>query len=194
MNEIMNKFLLTGKKSMPEMDLRQPGFTQSACDPFIKNKERIKNPKETGGSRYFYQNELDKVCFEHDMVFRDFKDLNRRTAADRYSKQLKIDSVNLLYLIIIKVNRCFEEIKKSKYLTLVPINESQEKIKKYQKMWGKIRNLIRSVTKNSDDYDYELPLNKTIEIPRMKTVVRAVFYENKKLYPQVFLDECLYKL
>ena len=92
------------------------------------------------------------------------------------------------------MNRCFEEIKKSKYLTLVPINESQEKIKKYQKMWGKIRNLIRSVTKNSDDYDYELPLNKTIEIPRMKTVVRAVFYENKKLYPQVFLDECLYKL
>ena len=61
-------------------------------------------------------------------------------------------------------------------------------------MWGKIRNLIRSVTKNSDDYDYELPLNKTIEIPRMKTVVRAVFYENKKSYPQVFLDECLYKL
>ena len=61
-------------------------------------------------------------------------------------------------------------------------------------MWGKIRNLIRSVTKNSDDYDYELPLNKTIEIPRMKTVVRAVFYENKKLYTQVFLDECLYKL
>ena len=40
----------------------------------------------------------------------------------------------------------------------------------------------------------ELPLNKTIEIPTMTIVVRAVFYENNKYYPQVFLDECLYKL
>ena len=41
---------------------------------------------------------------------------------------------------------------------------------------------------NPDD---QLPLNKTIEIPRMIIVVRAIFYENKKYYPQVFLDECL---
>ena len=44
---------------------------------------------------------------------------------------------------------------------------------------------------NSDD---ELPLNKTIEIPIMTIVVTAVFHENNKYYPQVFLDECLYKL
>ena len=44
---------------------------------------------------------------------------------------------------------------------------------------------------NSDD---ELPLNKMIEIPTMTTVVRAVFHENNKNYPQVFLDESLYKL
>ena len=44
---------------------------------------------------------------------------------------------------------------------------------------------------NSDD---ELPLNKTIEIRSMKIVVRTVFHENNKYYPQVFLDECLYKL
>ena len=42
--------------------------------------------------------------------------------------------------------------------------------------------------------DGELPLNKTIEIPSMIIVVRAVFHENNKYYPQVFLDECLYKL
>ena len=42
--------------------------------------------------------------------------------------------------------------------------------------------------------DYELPLNKTIEIPTMAIVVRAIFHENNKYYPQVFLDECLYKL
>ena len=41
---------------------------------------------------------------------------------------------------------------------------------------------------NSDD---ELPLNKTIEIPSMVIVVWAIFYENKKYYTQVFLDECI---
>ena len=41
MNEIMNKFLLVGDKFMPEMHLKQPGFTYSACGPFTKNKERI---------------------------------------------------------------------------------------------------------------------------------------------------------
>ena len=39
--------------------------------------------------------------------------------------------------------------------------------------------------------DYELPLNKTIEIPPITIVVRAIFLKNNKYYPQVFLDECL---
>ena len=43
------------------------------------------------------------------------------------------------------------------------------------------------------DSDDELPLIKTIEIPIMATVVRALFHENNKYYPQVFLDKCLYK-
>ena len=41
MNEIVNKFLLAGEKSMLEMHLRQPRFTYSACGPFTKNKETI---------------------------------------------------------------------------------------------------------------------------------------------------------
>ena len=57
MNEIVNKFLLARDKFVPKMHLRQPGFTNSACGPFIKNKERIKKFKETGDSRYIYQNE-----------------------------------------------------------------------------------------------------------------------------------------
>ena len=43
MNEIVNSFLLAGDKSMPEIHLRQTGF--SACGPFTKNKERIKKKK-----------------------------------------------------------------------------------------------------------------------------------------------------
>ena len=82
MDEIRNKFLLAGDKFMPEMHLRQPGFTYSACGSFIKSKERIQKFQETGDSRYIYQNELDNACFQHEMVYGDFKDLNRRTFGD----------------------------------------------------------------------------------------------------------------
>ena len=83
MNDIINKFLLAGDKFMPEMHLRQPQFTYSACDPFTRNKERIKRFKESGDTKYVYRNELDKACFQHDMAYGDFKDLARRTAADK---------------------------------------------------------------------------------------------------------------
>ena len=46
MNAIVNKFLIAGDKFMPEMHLKQPGFTYSACGPFTKNKERMKNLKK----------------------------------------------------------------------------------------------------------------------------------------------------
>ena len=82
MNEIANKFLLAGDKFMPEMHLRQPGFTYIACGQFTKNKERRKRFKETGDWRYIYQNELDKACFQN-MSYGDFKDSNRRTFADK---------------------------------------------------------------------------------------------------------------
>ena len=69
---------------MPEMHLRQPGFTYSLCGTFTKNKEKIQKFKETGDTKYIYRNELDKVCFQHDVAYRDFKDLARRTASDRF--------------------------------------------------------------------------------------------------------------
>ena len=68
---------------MPEMHLKQPGFTYSACGPFTKNKERIQKFKESGDSRYVCRNELDKGCFQHDMAYGDFKDLTKRRAADK---------------------------------------------------------------------------------------------------------------
>ena len=83
MNEIVNKFLLTGDKFMPEMHLRQPGFTYSACGPFTKNKERIKKFKQTGDTNYICKNELDKACFQRDMAYWDFKDFKKRTIADK---------------------------------------------------------------------------------------------------------------
>ena len=71
---------------MLEMHLKQPRFTYSACGPFIKNKERIQKFKQIEDSRYIYKNELDKACFQHDMAYGDFKDLAKRTAADKVLK------------------------------------------------------------------------------------------------------------
>ena len=65
LNEIVYKFLLTGDKFIPEMHLKQPGFT---CGPFTKNKERIQKFKETRNSRYIFRNKLDKACFQHTMA------------------------------------------------------------------------------------------------------------------------------
>ena len=89
----MKKFLLAGDKIMPEMHLRKPAFTYSACDPFTKNKERLPKSKETGDSRYIYQNEVDKACFQHDTAYGDFKDLTRRTTSDKilFNKAFNID-------------------------------------------------------------------------------------------------------
>ena len=101
-------------------------------------------------------------------------------------KYVKIYSVNPFYLTFEKVNGYFEEINENKYLTLVPTNESKEKTKKFGELWSKIRDLIRSITKNSNDFDEKytkiqlnsddkLPLNKTIEISIMTIAIRAVF-------------------
>ena len=96
MNEIVNKFLLAGDKFMPEMNLKQPGFTYSACGPFTKSKERIEKFKETGDTSYIYKNELDKACFQHDMTSGDFKDLARRTTSDKVLR-------DKAFLILLKI-------------------------------------------------------------------------------------------
>ena len=65
------------------MHLKQPEFTYSGCGPFNKNKEGIQKFKETGDTKYIYRNELDEACFQHKMAYEDFKNLARRTAADK---------------------------------------------------------------------------------------------------------------
>ena len=83
MNEIVNKFLLVGDKFIPEMHLKQPGFTYSACGPFTENKERIEKFMQTGNTDFIYKNELDKACFQHDMAYGKSKDLTKRTQSEK---------------------------------------------------------------------------------------------------------------
>ena len=88
---IINKFLLVGDKFMPEMHLRQPQFVYSACGPFIRHKERIKEFKLTGDMRYIYRNELDKAFFQRGSAYADHKDLTNRTEADKFLKDKAYD-------------------------------------------------------------------------------------------------------
>ena len=83
MNNVIKTFLFAGDKFMPEMHLRQPQFVYSACGPFNRHKERIKNFKQTGDTRYIYRNELDKACFQHDSAYADHKYLINRTKSDK---------------------------------------------------------------------------------------------------------------
>ena len=94
MNEIVNKFLLTGDKFMPEIHLKEPGFTYSACGPFTRNKERIEKFMLTGNTDFIYRSELHKACFQHDMAYEKSKDLAKRTQSDKVlrDKAFKIAS------------------------------------------------------------------------------------------------------
>ena len=83
MNEIVNKFLLIGDKFMPEVHLRQPGSTYSACGPFTRNKERTEKIMQTGNTDFTFRNELDKACFQHDMACGESKHLAKRTQSDK---------------------------------------------------------------------------------------------------------------
>ena len=79
-------------------------------------------------------------------------------------------------------------------MTLIPTNESKDIMKKYEKLWNKIRDIIRSITNNSDNYvekhmnikfnpDDDLPLEKMLEIYNMIIVARGVFHEDNQCYP-----------
>ena len=76
---------------MPEMHLRQPQFAYSACGPFTRHKERIKEFKRTVDTRYIYRNELDKACFQHDSTYADHKDLINRTKSDKILRDKAYD-------------------------------------------------------------------------------------------------------
>ena len=75
---------------MPEMHLKQAGFTYSACGPFTHKKKK----KELRNWDFIYRNELDKACFQHDMTYGKSKDLVKRTQSDKVlrDKAFKIAS------------------------------------------------------------------------------------------------------
>ena len=96
MNEVVNKISLAGDQFMPEMYLRQPGFTHSTCGPFTKNKEKLQKFKELLNLKQT----IDKACFQHDTACGDFKDLPE--------KRLLIKYYIIKHLILLKIQNMMD--------------------------------------------------------------------------------------
>ena len=114
--------------------------------------------------------------------------------------------VNPLYLIIGKVDGYIEEESNGNtYLTFASTDKKKE-LEKYKKLWDKIKYHIPTVNADKSgehEKDYmrikfssadDLPLNKIQKLHMLTIIVRFVFEEDGKFYPQVFLDECLYEV
>ena len=78
MNEIVNKFVLLGDKFMPEMHLRQPDLYIVLADHLLEINKEFKNLCKPEILNYIYKNELDKACFQYDMAYGKYKDLEKK--------------------------------------------------------------------------------------------------------------------
>ena len=116
-----------------------------------------------------------------------------------------ISSKNPLYLFVNHANGYIEEKNESKYSIFDSTDENKELLKKYSDVWNGIKNKIEAISSGKCDYekdfmkikfnsDDNLPLNKPIKFHAMTIIIRSVFEEDGKLYPQVFLDDTLYEL
>ena len=110
-----------------------------------------------------------------------------------------IHSVNPLYLIIYSATRYFKKKNGEKYLIL-------DSTEKYDEVFSGIKKEIEMINGGKElifekDYteirvntDDDVPLNKQLKFPTLTIIIRCVFQEGEKLYPQIYLDECLYQL
>ena len=112
--------------------------------------------------------------------------------------------MNPLYLLVHEVDGFIEEKEESKYLNIASTDSNSEVLKKYAEVWNGIKDKIEKVNgSKSEQYgkdymkisfnsDDDLPLNKQLRFINLTIIVRTVFEENGKYYPQIFLGECLY--
>ena len=118
----------------------------------------------------------------------------------------KINSVNLLYMMINEVRGSISEKKNgNKYSTFASPDKNKKKLEKFTKLWDEIKyhiQTIHGVKSGEDKKDYmkiklnsdnDLPLNKIVKFRNLTIIIRSGFEEDGKYYLQVFLDECLYE-
>ena len=161
---------------------------------------------------YFYNDIIDLKNFDARLLKIDKKSYKNIGIYNiGYITIKKIDdyeniySVNPLYLIIAHASGYIEEKGVNKYLVFNSTDENKELLKKYNDVFNGIRDKIKEISSGECDYekdymkikfncDYNLPLNKPLKFHMMTIIIRSVFDEDGKLYPQVFLDDALYEL
>ena len=124
MNKINNKCLLTGDKFIPELHLKQKGFTYSTCRPFTKNREKIQKFREISSLKYLYR----KYYFAHDAAYSNSKDLAKK----------KLIKHNQTYPPKFKVN---DRVRITKHKIIFS--------KGYTEHWSREMFIINSVLKNN---------------------------------------------
>ena len=161
---------------------------------------------------YFYNNMIDIKNFDPILLKIDRKSYKNIGIYNiGYITIKKIDdyeniySVNPLYLIIAHASGYIEEKGVNKYLVFDSTDENKELLKKYNDVWNGIKNKIEEVSSSKCDYEKDymkikfnsddgLPLNKPLKFHNMTIIIRSVFEEDGKLYPEVFVDDTLYEL
>ena len=160
---------------------------------------------------YFYNDMINLKNFESNLLKTDEESQKNidiysigYTTIKKNDNYESIYSVNPLYLQVNHADGYIEEKNGNKYLIFDSTDDYKELLKKYVDVWNGIKNKINAI--NSDQFDYEkdytkikfnsdddLPLNKPLEFHMMTIIIRPVFEEAGKLYPQVFLDDALYE-
>ena len=79
---------------MHEIHLRQPVLAYSVCNPFTRNRQRIKKFMQTGDTNYIYKNDYDNTCFQHDMAYGKYKELEKRVKSDKVLKDKSFEIAN----------------------------------------------------------------------------------------------------
>ena len=162
---------------------------------------------------YFYNDIIDHKGFEPNflkIVKKHYKAINNYYIGYITNKKNgeceTISSVNPLYLRINHANGYIEEKNGNKYLLFDSTDENKELLKKYADVWDGIANESKTINGGKEnDYgkdckkikfcsDDDLPLNKLLKFHTMTTIIRSLFEEDGKLYPQLYLDDTLYEL
>ena len=159
---------------------------------------------------YFYDDMINIKDFESNLLKIDKKlfkyiaiyYIGYVTKKDEY----KINTVNHLYLLVHTIDGFVEKKEGSKYLNIAFTDINSEVLKKYAEIWSGIKDQIKKINNgkfgeygkeymkikfNSDD---DLPLNKQLKFFNLTIIVRTIFEEDGKYYPQIFLHHCLYEL
>ena len=174
---------------------------------------KVKQSNIKNRTHYFYNDQSDLKDFDARSLKVDKKDYKEidiyyisYVTVKKIANCNNINSVRPLYLTIDEMVGHFEGKNEIKYLVLDVVDENKEVSKKYKEVWEGVKKEIETIN-DGEKIEYgkdfrktrfqsndDLPLNKPIKLRLLTIIIRSVFSEDGKFYPQLFLDDALYEL